>query len=306
MKILVIGGTYFLGKAFLDICDDGRNEVLLVNRGSREPKGRSEKVESFRMDRHDAEKRKILAQMLQEKQVEVVVDFCAYDPGDIKDMMTILTESVVQYVFISTCDVYERGSKKTLDESAPLEVRSFGGQEGKYVSGKIALEKELQEQATKKGVWYTSLRPVIIYGPGNYAPREGIFFHWIAKAGQILYPEDADGRFQMVYVKDVARCIYDSCFKEDCYDRAINVCGETCDYRQFANALDKACGREIERVSLTVRDIWDKGIPMPFPLVKEESEIYEGDFLKKQGFEFTPLEAGLRESMEDYLRSQEA
>ena len=153
----------------------------------------------------------------------------------------------------------------------------------------------------QKGLHFTSIRPVIIYGPGNYAPRESIFFHWITPAGQILFPEDADGTFQMVYVKDVAKVIDGVLLREDCFDRAINVCGEAIiTYQGFSDALEKACERDIERVSLSVDEVIERGIPLPFPLLAEESEQYAGEFVKKLGIQYTDLCQGLKETFKEF------
>ena len=307
MRILVIGGTYFLGKAFVELANNGSNEILLVNRGSRESCGnKSGRVRSFLTDRHDKSGMKRLSELLENEKVDVVVDFCAYEKGDISSMMEALPKDVRQYIFLSTCDVYQRGTGEALDENAPFEERQFGGQEGAYISGKVALEKEVRQCAVQRGIHYTSIRPTIIYGPGNYAPREGLFFHWISKAGQILLPEDADGYFQMVYVKDVAACIYACLLREDCYESALNICGDDIlDYQGFADALEKACGQgNIERIELPVADIQGRGIPFPFALMKEESECYKGERVKKLGVAFTPLAKGLCEAYAEYLRSQ--
>lgn len=306
MKLLVIGGTYFLGKVFLDLCDNGENEILMVNRGNRLSEfGGSSGVKFFRMDRHDEGKLQELSGLLHREPVEAVVDFCAYEPGDIRTITEILPDSVKQYVFISTCDVYRRGSGKALDETAPLEERDFGGQEGAYILGKVALEKELRECAPVKGIHYTVIRPAIIYGPGNYAPREGMFFHWIANAGQILLPEDADGAFQMVYVGDVAKLISDVLLKKECYDQAYNICGdEVVNYESFAGALARACSQEPERVFLKVSEILERGIPLPFPLTKAESESYLDEKRKTLGVSCTPLAEGLKESYLWYLRQE--
>ena len=79
---------------------------------------------------------------------DCVVDFCAYAPGDIKRIAE-LGFPISQYLFVSTCDVYEHRTGRTLDEKGPFETRDFGGQEGAYITGKVALEKELMALSKK-------------------------------------------------------------------------------------------------------------------------------------------------------------
>ena len=193
-----------------------------------------------------------------------------------------------------------------MDESAPYETRDFGGQEGAYISGKVALERELREEAAKRGIRFTSVRPAFIYGPGNYAPREGMFFEWVSKAGQVLFPEDADGTFQMVYVNDLARFLRLCVGNEKACDEAFNVCGEQHTYKSFLGALDAAIGAKITRVGVTVQTILERGIPLPFPLTKAESEDYDASKSVKLGFENTPLSEGLRESYIWFLSQEES
>ncbi|MBP5281139.1 MAG: NAD-dependent epimerase/dehydratase family protein, partial [Lachnospiraceae bacterium] len=225
-----------------------------------------------------------------------------------RKVMEVLPAGVKQYVFISTCDVYERGTGKRLDETSKFEERDFGGEAGAYILGKVTLEKELLECAAKKGMHTTVIRPAVIYGPGNYAPREGIYFQWMSKAGQILVPEDADGWFQMVYVRDAAKILYASLLNEKAYDEAFNLCGETLTYQDFADALEKI-QPGLQRVGVTVDLVNEKGIPLPFPMTKEESETYAGDkahaFAGENGIEFTTLVEGLRESYADFLSQGE-
>ena len=313
MKILIIGGTYFLGKAFLEAALRDGNQVTLLNRGSRligqqvdahAGCGEETQLKMLRADRRDEEQLKALTGQWDPEGYDCVVDFCAYEKGDIQKVMDVLPEGVKQYVFISTCDVYRRGTGKVLDETAEFEGRDFGGEAGAYILGKVALERELAECAAKRGMHYTSIRPAFIYGPDNYAPREEIFFQWISKAGQILFPEDADGWFQFVYVKDAAKCILACLLKQDFYDLGVNLCGERVTYESFAEALEKAVGMPITRIGVTVNDVTERGIPLPFPMTRQESESYDGSKMIKLGVELTPLSEGLRESYAWFLGSK--
>ena len=306
MKVLIIGGTYFCGKAFLEVCEQCGDEITILNRGSRRlgqnADGHIREIVADRKNAASLEKVQAEGSL---DGIQAVVDFCAYEAGDIRKVMQILPQSVTQYIMISTCDVYYRGTGKELDETAALETRDFGGEAGAYISGKVALEKELREQAAERGMHITSVRPAFIYGPDNYAPREGIFFQWISKAGQVLFPMDADGSFQMVYVKDLARFLHQCLLNEKAYDEAFNVCGDPIDYERFVQALELAVGNRLERVELPVAVVQEKGIPLPFPLTKEESESYDASKARSLGVRFTDLSEGLRESYQWFLSQEE-
>ncbi len=297
MRIFVLGGSYFLGRAFVELAA-GKHELFVANRGSR-PLNRPG-VREYCLDRRDGE---ALA-AIEETCFDAVVDFCAYSPGDIRLVCRKLKASFDQYLFVSTCDVYRRGTGRVMGEEDELEERDFGGEAGAYITGKAALERELRESCSEKSAAFTSLRPAFIYGPGNYAPRESLYFHWIATAGQILHPSDADGEFQMAYVEDVARAILAACHNPRAYDRAYNLCGEETTYEDFAIALREAVGTDFVRVELSVSDVLQRGIPLPFPLTAEESQHYSGERAAELGVDYTPLAEGLRKTYLAWLEQE--
>ena len=320
-KILIIGGTYFLGKAFAELMlEETDAELVLLHRGTAQsPSGESAASESsgsgtaqspsegkdmapgssgrvreYLADRHDISALRNFSmifasdgayagtgnsgQVVEETpHFDAIVDFCAYAPGDIDTLMQNINSDADRYIFISTCDVYERGTGKLQNEDAPLEYRDFGGEAGAYISGKVALEKEIAHACERKGCDYTVLRPAFIYGPGNYAPREGMYFHWIDNAGLVLE-------------KDAA--------KNQCY----NVCSDIMyTYDSFASLLEKATEKAFEKAEVTVADINAKGIPLPFPLTKAETNHYDGSKLNSLGMKYTDDVTAMRNT---YLYSK--
>jgi nucleoside-diphosphate-sugar epimerase len=298
MNILVIGGTYFLGKAFVEKATAKEHHICLLNRGSRNIDVNGS-ITQFHADRHDTERLALLT----EKEFDVIVDFCGYCEGDIKTIVDIPDIKTRQYIFVSTCDVYRRDTGRYMDETGELEDRYFGGEAGDYISGKVALERELRSCCEEKSIKYTSVRPAFIYGKDNYAPREGIYFNWIQQAGQIIHPQDADGEFQMVYVEDVADIILKMCLNPKAYDKVYNLCGDKMvNYDIFADALKQAVGINFEKVNLSVKDIQERSIPLPFPLTKEESQYYCGELVKEDlNVSYTPLVQGLKETYTSFL-----
>lgn len=290
MKVLVIGGSYFLGKCFVELAMK-EHVITVFNRGSR-----SLGLAAVKEIQGDRKKIQDLLK-LKTDTYDVVVDFCAYTKGDIRQIFEAVG-GIKQYIFISTCDVYERGTGKCLSEDAPFETRDFGGEAGSYILGKAALEEELIVCGQKYNVGYTSLRPVFVYGPDNYAPREGMYFRWIDQAGQILHPVDATGEFQMVYVEDVAKAILNSIGNDKAYNQAFNITSNTIEtYDSFADALSFAVKKPFERVSVTVDMVNEKGIPLPFPLTLAESNRYEGTKSEVLIEAYTPLKEGLKKTV---------
>ena len=292
MRVLVIGGTYFLGKVFVDMVKD-EHELTLLNRGSMPaPEG----VKTIICDRHDVEALRNV--------YDVIVDFAAYQPGDIRGIVEAIPGDVkgMRYIFISTTDVYARGTGKELDEDAPFETRDFGGEAGAYILGKVALEKELTEISREKGIIPTSVRPAFIYGEGSYAPRESMYFKWIANASQFLHVSDADGFFQMVYVRDVARAIMALLERNDI--EAVNPVGDgILTYDRLAEVLigisGECLGVKAERIDITVREAEERGIPFPYPMTKAESNMYVSKY--PDIIEYTDFYKGLRDTFAYHL-----
>lgn len=290
MNILVLGGSYFLGKHFVELARQ-EHTLTVFNRGTRPfPQG---EVRQFLGDRRDE---KALS-ALEGEHFDAVVDFCGYEAQDIARVFRALKGGFGQYLFLSTCDVYPHGTGECLNEDSPFEEKRYAGEEGAYIAGKTALERELAWWSGERGIPYTCFRPAFIYGEGNYAPREGMYFHWIREAGQILHPVDATGVFQLVYVKDVARAVLAALGNPKAYGRSYNLAplpGIT--YESFADALQQAAGRDFVRVPITLQTIAEKRIPLPFPLMEEESNTYEGKRVLELIGSYTPLEEGLAQT----------
>lgn len=288
MNLLVLGGSYFLGKCFVNLAKKDY-KITIFNRGTA-PLYLDEVMEL----RGDRRNRRDLEQLKNEV-FDAVVDFCGYQSGDIEAIFAILGASIKQYVFVSTVDVYGHGLNQILNEESPFETQEILGDVGAYIGGKTSLENELKNMALKYQVNYTSIRPAFIYGPDNYAPREGIYFHWIERAGQVLHPSDATGEFQMVYVEDVARAIVGALGNRAAYNQAYNLAPPSMiTYDTFVEALSECSKKPFEKVELPVKQVVEQNIPLPFPLTKEESNWYDGNKALKLIGHYTNLVDGMR------------
>ena len=173
MRILVIGGSYFFGRVFVMLAAKEHN-VTVVNRGTCSVAELGAK--QIKGDRKEEGVWKSI-----EDDCDCVVDFCAYEKGDIARVLENMPGRIRQYIFISTVDVYERGIKGLKGEETPLETRPLPGEAGAYIAGKVALEREVREQCGKRDISCTVLRPAILYGPLNYAPRESVYIRLLAR-----------------------------------------------------------------------------------------------------------------------------
>lgn len=296
MKILVIGGSYFLGRVFTMIASK-EHELTLVNRGNI-PMDRY-KVKEYNLDRKNVEQ----LQKFPNGIYDVVVDFCAYDPGDIRriiENMPIFPGLIKKYIFISTVDVYERNVGYIKDENTQLSTKRYSGEIGDYIYGKVCLEKELVEVCDKIGIDYAIIRPSIIYGPNNYAQRESVFIKMVSNGIPIRYPKDAKAKFQMVYVKDVVEVILKACKRTA--SREYNVCSnQVIGYEEFMQVLSKVSEVpvQLEPISMeeALKEAVEGKIHLPFPVTENENEIYDGSKAERElGIKYTSLIDGMKKT----------
>lgn len=325
MKILVIGGSYFYGRVFVMLAAK-EHDVTVVNRGtySMEEFG----VKQVTGDRHDPELWRQCA-----GDYDAVADFCAYRPGDIETVLENLPGKVGQYLLISTVDVYRRQGGESVDgvlkdETFPLEERRFPGEAGSYISGKVALESEVSGVCGKRGIPFTVLRPAILYGPYNYAPREAQFIRMALTERALPRFTDADGSFQLVYVKDAAEAALRCLGNSASYAQAYNLCGdETADYGLFFREL-AACAEEAQarvqeesgvrsgtageapeerarltELPMTLAQAEERKIPVPFPATVRETELVSNKKSREElGMKYTPLHQGLLKTFRAFSR----
>lgn len=291
MKLLVIGGSYFYGRVFVMEAAK-EHEITVWNRGTYSMADYG--VRQITGDRHDA------GAAVSCGDYDAVIDFCAYEAGDVRAMIECLPSKIGQYILISTVDVYERGTGMVKSEEAALEHRQLPGEAGAYIAGKTALETELREACEAEGIPYTVLRPAILYGPYNYAPRESVYIQMLLKNHALPEFTDADGEFQFVYVKDAAQAVLRCLGNEKAYGQAYNLCQDqilTYDsfFRMLQNVADPEATEKLALVPLTVEAAVAQGVPVPFPAVKAETELCDNTKSKTQlGLSYTDFEEGMR------------
>lgn len=287
MKILVIGGSYFYGRVFVMLAAAG-HEITVVNRGTYSMADMG--VAQIRGDRRDP----VLWRNMTER-YDVVVDFCAYVEGDIRSVLDHMPVKPCQYIQISTVDVYRRGTGGYKTEDAPFEERRLPGEAGDYIAGKVALEKELRQVCQAHGVAWTVLRPGILYGPYNYAPRESAYIQMMVRQHILPRITDADGQFQLVYVKDAAEAIQRCLLNARTYGKAYNICRkEPESYDSLMDMLFKVSDLSIQEVPVTADQAQQQGIPLPFAVRETETELYDNSrSIRELGMEYTSFEEGM-------------
>ncbi|MFJ4895571.1 NAD-dependent epimerase/dehydratase family protein [Streptomyces sp. NPDC088788] len=214
MRILVMGGTWFLGRHIVEGALARGWEVTTFNRGL---SGRDiEGVEAVHGDRTRSADLKSLAG---HTPWDAAIDTSSSDlaPRDVLAATTALHSVVRRWVHISTVSVYQGWPHQPLtDDSALLECppdadESYGytGEDGsptQYGFQKAGGERAVSEAFGDAAVF---LRPGVILGPGEYVGRLPWWLERAKRGGRILAPAPAEQRIQPVDVRDVARFALD-------------------------------------------------------------------------------------------------
>ena len=292
-RVLVMGGSYFLGRIFSIFASRaGDMELTLLNRG-RYSMAHLERIRELRCDRRDV----LALDALPRAEYDAVVDLCAYRPGDIRLTLEHLPGSARRYILVSTADVYRR-SALPRDERAPLLESMGAGAEAEYTYHKRLLEAELLSVCGERKMETVILRPAFLYGPYNYAPRESWYIEKIVRGEPIPVPTDAAGRFQFVFVKDAAEAILACIREEKAAGEAYNLSApEILDYPAFMDTLEAVSDLPFTTRPVTVEEVLREGIPLPFPLKEAESELFSGEKLCRElGISYTPFREGMEKT----------
>ena len=217
-RVLILGGTGFIGPHIVASCKAQGWQVTLFNRGKTRPdlfKG-DEDVETLIGDR-DGNLKSLEDAIKSGRTWQAVVDDAGFKPRIVKASAQLLAPAVEQYVFISTVSVYsdlatpnqdESGALGTIPDDVPAADRENVNQW--YGPLKVLCEKEAEAACPGKTA---SLRPGLIVGPGDTTDR---FAYWpvrFARGGEVLCPGDGSDPLLYIDVRDladfVARCIAD-------------------------------------------------------------------------------------------------
>ena len=205
-KILVLGGTAFLGPHFVRLALAAGHTVTLFNRGKTNP----ELFKDLEQLRGDREKGELDA--LKGRTFDAIVDTSGYVPAHVEATAKLFAETAVHYQFVSTISVYGAFGDRpdTIDEAT--EVATVGDEDVAKVStirqsmsfyGPLKARCEAAAAAAMPGRVCT-IRPGLIVGPGDTSDR---FTWWpvrIDRGGEVLAPGDRDGHVQFLDVRDLA------------------------------------------------------------------------------------------------------
>ena len=202
LRLLILGGTGYLGPQIVEIARARGHELTLFNRGKTNPQLFPD-IEKLRGDR-DGD-----LEALKNRKWDAVVDTSGYVPRTVKASAELLAPSVKQYVFISTLSVFDDTSREGLDETSPVAQLPAGQEKTEDVMAYYGALKALCERAAETAMAgrVTNIRPALIVGPGDPTDR---FTYWpvrMSEGGEMLAPGDGRDPVQFIDVRDLAAWI---------------------------------------------------------------------------------------------------
>ncbi len=190
-KLLILGGTVFLGRHVVDAALAAGYEVTLFNRGSRAVHF-TQPVEQLKGDRNGD------LSALEGRRFDAVVDCSGYTAEQLQRSAEALRDQVQHYVFVSTISVYARFAPgQSFDETAALTTATDG-----YGGGKARAEEIIAAAMPGR---VSILRPGLIVGPHDPTGR---FTYWpvrLDRGGKVLAPGRPDRPVQFIDARDLAQ-----------------------------------------------------------------------------------------------------
>ncbi len=302
-NVLIMGGSYFAGRVFVQaLASLSQYQVFVLNRGNAPLNENS--VTQLTCDRNNP---LLLKRTLGNQSFDIVIDFCAYTPDQVTNLFQAISrENFQQYILISTASVYAPTPETPASEDAPKlsGPQPELGPAADYGYDKWRTEYASMAQCRRHGVEYTHLRPCIIYGKFNYAPRESYFFDLIHQGLPVVIPDNDDPRFSFVSVWDVARALIACMDNPPSYGADYNLASpEIIGYSRFVEILSQVMGKEAAIVRKAVNLINAERLPLPFPL--DAHLLYSGEKICRElPFEYTPMMEHMQATWDWYLQTQ--
>jgi UDP-glucose 4-epimerase len=235
MRILIMGGTRFIGVYLTKILVEQGHEVVLFNRGNRPAP--VEGVKQIKGDRTDLG---TLKEKLAKEQFDAIFDNNGRELSDTQPLVEIFKDRVQHFVYMSSAGVYSKSDQLPHIEGDPVDPKSR--HKGKH---------ETEAYLAAQGIPFTAIRPTYIYGPQNYNDLEAWFFDRIVRDRPIPIPDNGLHITQFGHCKDLASAMAAVLGNEAAVGQIYNVSGDRyVTFDGLARTCAEAAGKSVDTVQL--------------------------------------------------------
>ena len=291
MRLLVLGGTAFLGRALVENALERGHELTLFNRGRTNPELFPE-AEKLRGDRN------VDVSALEGREWDAAIDVATFLPGAVRLSVDALRESISRYVFVSSISAYADLSAPVDEDSAVAELDDPASESPEdYGALKAVCERLVLDAFADRAL---VVRPGLIVGPRDPTDR---FTYWprrVAQGGRVLAPAPPDQPVQFIDVRDLAAWIVTAV--ERGLSGIYNATGPGVTFERLLEAC--ADGADAEIVWLEPERLVEHGVGewMELPLwvaSPEFAAIHRADVSKamRDGLRIRPLAETVRDTL---------
>jgi 2'-hydroxyisoflavone reductase len=260
LRMLVLGGTLFLGPPLVEAAVAGGHQVTLFNRGVTNPDlfAGLEKLRGFRSSMTEDENLSALGR----RHWDVVIDVWPNDPVIAESAAQRLADRTQHYIYVSSIGAYDSGdwARPNLTEDAPL--APWDSKQRPYNRGKAESERRLRAILADR---LSIIRPGAIKGRRDDTPD---LFAWLKRMmtrDRVLAPGDGRSPVEIVDVRDVADFMLLAA--EHRLQGAFNVTGPEITFRDFLETCRSAVHSDSELV-------W---VPQDF-LERQGQQVWSRDY----------------------------
>ena len=244
MKLLLVGGTGCLSTAVTQEALKKGVEVFMINRGNR--------TELIPQDVHllkaDINDKQRIYNLIDSLHFDAVIDFICYTEKQLEYSFNLSKNKTNQYIFISSCAVYNTEICRICDEDSPKILPIW-----QYSVDKNKCEELLMKLAKNSKTNYTIIRPGVTYGntrvPYGITPPYGC--HWtiverILHGKPIITWNNGDNYCNITHVDDFAVGVVGLLGNNKSYNEAYNVVGdETPTWKDVLDVLSELLGKKV-------------------------------------------------------------
>jgi 2'-hydroxyisoflavone reductase len=298
VRLLVLGGTKFLGRAAVEAALARGHEVTLFNRGETNPELFPE-AEKLRGDRTQD------LDVLKGREWDAVLDPSGYIPSVVRASAEALADSAGHYLFVSSVSVYASLAEPTDEESPVAELGELPDDRLTEDYSNYGPLKALCEQAVADvfGKRQAGVRPGLIVGANDPTGRFTYWPHRVARGGRVLAPAPPEAQVQFIDAKDLGSWLVD--LSERRAGGVYNATHPGRSWREVLEACREVSGSDasFEWVPAELLKEHEVGEWMELPLWiadPDAAAMHELDVSRAvaAGLTFRPLEETVRDTLE--------
>jgi nucleoside-diphosphate-sugar epimerase len=292
MRILIMGGTRFIGVYLTKILVEHGHEVVLFNRGNKPAPVTG--VKQIHGDRKDSAQ---LKEKLSSQEFDAIFDNNGRELSDTQPLVEIFKDRVQHFIYMSSAGVYLKSDQLPHIEGDSVDPKSR--HKGKH---------ETEAYLSSQDVPFTAIRPTYIYGPQNYNDLDAWFFDRIVRDRPIPIPGNGMHITQLGHCQDLARAMSQVLGNQQAIGQIYNVSGDR--YVTF-DGLARTCAAAVGKSAAELEIVhyepkqFDFGKRKAFPMRVQHffADVHKAMNQLNWQPEYNLL-AGLKDSYEnDYLSS---